>query len=467
MNRLAMLWAGAGLVLVACSAVLAVFSPSFGYAAELIDMPILAYVSGYMLAGLLLFAVLFLLRRTQAEGWAGRTNLLLWIVAAGLVMRLIQFAAEPVLEDDYQRYLWDGAVTAEGGNPYKYAPEKFLDEYAEEEPFKSLEEPGAQVLERINYPQYRTIYPPVTQAFFALAHKIYPFSLTAWRTVLLALDIGILGLIVFLLGVIGRPVIWCALYWWNPLVVKELFNSVHMEPVLMLFVLAGLALLVSQKTVAASAALAVAAGAKLWPVILMPLLLRSQLGSWPRLLLLAATFGAIAGVLFLPVVLSNLDSSSGFVAYAGRWQTNSAMFLGIEWLAGLWPFAWPATGLLARGIAGGLLFASVIAICRLPIEGAEDVLRRAFWCCVALFLLSPSQFPWYFLWVAPFLPLFPLRGLLLAVVLMPLYYVYFHLSPRDMAHIQTYGVVWLLWLPVWSLLLFDVYAKRRGRPARF
>ena len=29
----------------------------------------------------------------------------------------------PIYEDDWNRYLWDGAVTVEGYNPYEYAPE--------------------------------------------------------------------------------------------------------------------------------------------------------------------------------------------------------------------------------------------------------------------------------------------------------------------------------------------------------
>ena len=89
-----------------------------------------------------------------------------------------------------------------------------------------------------------------------------------------------------------------------------------------------------------------------------------------------------------------------------------------------------------------------------------SLLRGSFICIAALFLLSPTQFPWYFLWVAPLLPLFPVRGLLLAVVTLPLYYAYFHLEPRGAGSAQTYYVVWLVWLPVWALLAFDLFRHR-------
>ena len=109
------------------------------------------------------------------------------------------------------------------------------------------------------------------------------------------------------------------------------------------------------------------------------------------------------------------------------------------------------------------LLCTVGAICLKPIADDEDLARRAFLCLSALFLMSPVQFPWYFLWVAPLLPLFPVRGLLFAVPLLPLYYGYFHLQPRGMADVQTYGLVWLLWLPVWSVLLYDGLRLRSVR----
>lgn len=457
MARLPLSWIGIGVTLCGLSGLLALYSPAFGYDVDLIDMPIAGFIAGYMAAGVLFLAAAWLLR-SHAET---DTNwLLIWIIGAGLVMRLIQFASEPLLEDDYNRYLWDGAVTAEGGNPFLHSPETVQDDPSLSQPYARLGAQGARVLERVNYPQYRTIYPPVTQAFFALAYKIGAFSLTAWRIVLLALDLLILGLILHLLGILGRPLTAVALYWWNPLVVKEIFNSVHMEPVVLVFVLAALAALVSQKGVLATIALAFGAGAKLWPVILMPLMLRTVWPSWQKLLLLAAIFGTLVAALFIPVLLTKLDSSSGFVAYAEKWQTNSALFLILNWIAGLWPAAWPEQGVIARGIAGLSLIAVILFICRRPIQDNEDILRRASLCLGALFLLSPVQFPWYFLWAAPLLPLFPIRGLLLAVPLLPLYYGYFHLHPRDMADVQTYGLVWLIWIPVWALLAHDALRQR-------
>ena len=78
-----------------------------------------------------------------------------FIIAYILSRGILAFKA-PILEDDYYRYLWDGQVFLSGINPYQFAP---LDERLDliVSAWRSL----------INYPDIRTIYPPVAQFYFA------------------------------------------------------------------------------------------------------------------------------------------------------------------------------------------------------------------------------------------------------------------------------------------------------------
>ncbi|RMF61844.1 MAG: hypothetical protein D6748_00750, partial [Calditrichaeota bacterium] len=71
----------------------------------------------YLFAGVS-FAFLFL---TFAYSRYTSQKLLL-ILLLGLVVRVLMFFSSPILEDDYYRYLWDGAVSANGFNPYQYSP---------------------------------------------------------------------------------------------------------------------------------------------------------------------------------------------------------------------------------------------------------------------------------------------------------------------------------------------------------
>ncbi|MGE3528309.1 MAG: hypothetical protein AB7G54_02645, partial [Methyloceanibacter sp.] len=206
-------WGFGGLLTVAFGIALTVFSPRFGYAYEVAAMPVLWLVAGLVLAGLVYVLCLPPLIAGSLGCDRRETG---WIIAAmigaGLAARLVLFASEPILEDDYQRYLWDGAVTASGANPYALSPKEAR---AQEGPLGQLARESGDVVRRINHPELRTVYPPVTQAAFALAYTLKPWSLAAWRSVLLICDLTTLVLIVLLLREVGRSPLWSALYWWN------------------------------------------------------------------------------------------------------------------------------------------------------------------------------------------------------------------------------------------------------------
>lgn len=454
-------WAGFGLALIGASAWLAHMSDRFGYDVDVIDMPVPTLLAVLIGAGAIYLALAWWMKSTVPGSGATPVVLLIWILLAGILMRVVFFGSQPILEDDYNRYLWDGAVTAHGLNPYAHSPDAAALGQTGVAELDRLAAEAGPIHERINYPKLRTVYPPVAEAAFALAHWLKPWSLDAWRAVLLAGDLAILGLVALLLQATGRPLIWAALYWWNPLLVKELHNSAHMDILVVVPVLAALYLAIRHRTVLSAGAVALGIGAKLWPVILLPTLLRPWLHRPAVWMPAVAVAGLGAAALLAPVALSKLDGSSGFVAYGSRWQANDALFRALEWLClkanGLFGMAEAAGKLTARGVAFAALMGIVAYVNKRPVEGAEDMCWRVFVTVAALYLLSPTQFPWYYVWLAPLLPLFPLPALLLLTMTLPLYYAYFYLSPRDMEPVFHYGVVLIVWLPVLFLLGRDLY----------
>ena len=183
-----------------------------------------------MTAVLVAGGIIYLYMIRFAKKTHPQNGLLVWIVAIGLVMRITMLFSTPMLEDDYFRYLWDGAVTARGINPYTYAPQSVIDNDPNiPDAMKELVAESGDVVRRINHPQIRTIYPPVTQAFFATAHLLSPWNVLGWRFVLLLVDIVNLILLLSILRFFGLSSFWIAVYWWNPLLVKEIFNSGHMD----------------------------------------------------------------------------------------------------------------------------------------------------------------------------------------------------------------------------------------------
>lgn len=453
----------AGLGLLAMLLVL--FRDRFGGERELIEYPARGLALGLVLAGLLFLRLIPLIQRDAGlKGRSLRRRLAL-VVLVGLGLRVLVLWSTPALEDDYYRYLWDGGVTASGHNPYKHAPSDAGEDGVAPDAINALAKAAGVVHSRINHPDLRTIYPPVAEAFFALAYWAEPWSLLAWRLICLGGELATLGLLLALLREMKRSPLWVAVYWWNPVVIKELINSAHMEAILMPFVLAALLLSARRRPLWATAALAMAAGAKLWPVILAPLIWRQLLASPRQLVAAVSILGVACAIWTAPPLLAGFGDDSGFVAYATHWKTASAIMPNLERLLGglFRPFQadTQTVSRVARLLVGLLLATLIIWLARKPISSSQDLIERAMLSIAALYLLSPSQFPWYLIWLQPLLCVRPERGWLLATALVPLYYVSFYFYATDRAWIFRDVVVWAIWLPIWAVLINDAQ-RRRG-----
>jgi alpha-1,6-mannosyltransferase len=455
-------WALVCLATLALSAWLVALAPRFQPGTPLIEMPALEVAAGMVAAGLVWLLVLPLVPATLAFGPRAARAALFAGLAVGFVARLLQFHGVPVFEDDWYRYLWDGAVVAHGLNPYLFSPEEAgsLDDAS---PWYDLVTAAGDVFERINHPALRTIYPPVAEAAFALAYLIRPFSLDAWRLVCLGGEVVTLGLLLALLRTIGRPGLWALLYWLSPVAIKELANAVHMEAIVLPLVLAAVLAGARGRHLQASLWLGFAIGAKLWPILLAPVLLRPLLAHPRRLLVALAILGGLTALWAWPILVTTLDRQSGFVAYAEWWRNNSAHLGLVEgWVRDLLRLvASPEPdsnlpGRLARGLLA--LAAGTLALwfARAPIRDARDLAVRASLVTAAVLLLSPAQFPWYALWVLPFLAVLPSRGLILLAALIPVYYASFHWAARQSYGVYTGRVVWLIWAPVWLALAIEI-----------
>jgi alpha-1,6-mannosyltransferase len=457
-------WFCSGLLVAAFGVGLALISSRFGYAYDVAEMPVAWLAAALVSAGVTyaLFLPRLVLSSLTGDAQATRSITVL-IVGAGLAARLALFASEPILEDDYQRYLWDGAVTAHGHNPYAISPKDAVDA-GDHDALGRLARSAATLIGRINHADLRTVYPPVAQGAFALAHLLKPWSLFAWRTVLLVSDLATLALILLLLRECGRSPLWSALYWWHPVVIKELFNSAHMDAIVLPLALAALWFVAKRRYLGAVTALAFAAGAKVWPALLLPLVVRPLLPDWRKLLPALIVFAGMMALWATPILLAGFDAHSGFAAYLSSWQTNSAHFPALESgicaaldLAG-WANAAP--GVFARVAIAILLGGFALAVSVKPIRGSADLVGRASILVACLVLLTPAQYPWYSVWFAPFLAFKPWQGFLVLAATIPLYYTFFHFSAREQPEIFNEIVVWIIWVPVWVTLALEAMRRR-------
>ncbi|MEL6374153.1 MAG: hypothetical protein AAFR04_09310 [Pseudomonadota bacterium] len=465
-------WLLIGGSLFAAASFLAYHSHLFGYAYDLTQIPSLPLTIGLVTAGLIYIPLLYVIRRSIRESRHRRNAALLaFVVVMGFAMRGMLMTSEPALEDDYQRYLWDGAVLMHGLNPYAVSPEKAA-EAPRYSTLHALAKASGKINERVNHRYLKTIYPPVAQGAFALAYAIKPWSLVAWRVVCLIGEAATLALMIALLTMVGRSPLWSALYWWNPVVIKELINATHMEAILLPLVLAAMMLAVRRWHLASTVALGFAVGAKLWPLILAPLIWRPLINHPIRLLACAFILTAMTVVWALPAYLGGLDDSSGFVAYAQNWKTNSALFPAVEravtWVTTPFGLSKELAGLAARGLMAGLLGLFILWLARKPLEDGADLMQRASLVAMAMLIVSPAQYPWYATWMFVFLPFLPKLSMAAVTVFIPLYYTAFYLISEGKLEIYTEQVVWAIWLPIWALIAFDVWwaqtAWRRWQP---
>ena len=467
-SRAAMvLWVLPGAALMVCMAALAALSARFAYGTEWESRPILTVAALLMAAALPYFAACLLAWRTRpsGRGWW------LWMLGAGLAMRLVLFASTPVMEDDFYRYLWDGGLAAHGHNPYRYVPEAVIAGGAEiPDSVEGLGKEGGTALTRTNHPHLGTIYPPVAEAAFAVAHVLVPWQILGLRMVWLALDVAALVFLGMALRALNRPASLLVVYWWNPLLLKEVYNSVHMEAVLLPLLALVLLCTCRGRHLRALTALAGAVGVKFWPLLLASVLW------WPlRQTARLALGGAVLFIVLLAALLSpmlpvvDLGHDSGLVAYSERWEMNDALFMvftrGAHACGTAMGFAmnFEREQMTARLVV--LAFLGMLAVwTTLKRSDTPDGRARGMLLLTAtLFLLSPTQFPWYFLWLLPFLTAFPRPSLLSLTALLPLYYVRFYcqhvLGNAGYFH---YGIVWVEYAPVWGLIIAEgIVAWRR------
>lgn len=361
------------------------------------------------------------------------------LVMLGVVARVALLASPPLYEDDYVRYLWDGGTTAHGLNPYARSP---LSVSLETHPFlpvagsktaplstqAMLGRQSGGLLERVSYPSVTTIYPPLAQLGFAAAHLLHPWSLPAWKLVVLAAETGALLLLIGALGAAGLPRYWALGYWLCPLILKEFANGAHMDALLMP-ALAGLAwALFAGRLRIAALLIGVATGVKLWPALLI-IALVWRAPRWRDRLALTAIAGASAALLLAPMLLSLNPATSGLIAYADGWVRNSLAFPLILSASGA-IFAEADADRFAR--LGVALVVGLLAI-RWGRAAAQQpaIATIAAWrdTTLALLLLSPTGYSWYGSWVVPFFVLAPSLSSGLLIGFVGAYYARFAQAP--------------------------------------
>jgi alpha-1,6-mannosyltransferase len=247
------------------------------------------------------------------------------IIGMALLLRLALFLMRPNLTDDYFRYIWDGLLVASGHNPYLSLPSEVIVSSSQNIPGIS-----AALYGQLNSPNFYSAYPPAAQLIFGLSAKLAGANvfgnIILLRIITLLAEFGTMALMYRLSTMFNLPRTTVLLYAFNPLVIMELTGNLHLEAVMIFFLLLAIYLLVNEKGAFSAVSFALAAGTKLVPLIFLPFLIK-RLGA-RKAFIYFLILGAATVLLFLPFLgtgsLTNYFSSLGL--FFRVLQFNSAIY---------------------------------------------------------------------------------------------------------------------------------------------
>ena len=453
-------WYAAAFLIVVLSFIFLVYSSDLTYWAKPLLSKVLTFTLLEIFAG-----TVFVLSFVVGSKILNDKKIIWLIILSGFAARIILIPSQPVLEDDYNRYIWDGAVVANGINPYKYSPLEIgkdsTSSKIEIQTLHKLSREADKIFTRINYPEVRTIYPVISQIFFAVSYIISGWTLLGWRIISLLADIVTLMLLLVILKKLKLPFGLSAIYWLNPVVLTQFFNAGHMDVLIFPFILGSVWFLLNHWENVSSFFLALAAAVKVWPIVLFPIMYRNYFKQKLKIIVLLSIPIVVLSILYTPVLLTKLDNSLGFVRYAGNWYNNDAVFwlvsLSVNFVHSLFSSQIICAHCIARYIVFGLYMIFMVFIIWKPVENNPDLLERILLSVTVLFFLSPTEFPWYYTWILPFLVFRPRLSLLLYPILLPLY---------ELQNLWQ-NVVWFEHIPIIILFVYELRNKDKFNLFKF
>ena len=311
--------------------------------------------------------------RQLAKGLRPSRRALIACAALALAWRVPLLLAPVEPGADLPRYLWDARLVRAGLSPYAVVPA--------DPAFAHLRTSESWP---VNNPDVPSPYPPGAQLFFLAA--------TALSESALAIKLAFLLCDALLAFVVWRSLVaaganpgWVLAYLWSPLVSLEVARHGHIDVAGALCLAFAAFALVRGRALLGSIAFALSIAVKPLAIVLLPLL-------WRRISRRHVVAGvAVLLALYLPFWDRRRLPIGSVPEVIDRFRFNGPIFSEVASLAG--PAA--ATGF---AIAAGLLVAAW-ARRRLPLASAQAWA----WPMAAALLCAPLVYPWYLVWLAPFL----------------------------------------------------------------
>jgi alpha-1,6-mannosyltransferase len=319
----------------------------------------------------------------------------------------------PGQDDDVHRYVWDGRVQRLGYNPYTAVPS--------DPALAGLHTPETRTL---NNPDVPSLYPAGAELFFRAVTAIHE-SVFTLKVAFVLCEFAIVFVLLDVLRRNGREAHWVLAYAWNPLLAVEVAGSGHIDIVGVLLLLVSVAALGRRWRTLAALAFGLAVAVKLLPIVLLPLY-------WKRVRIRDGALAvAVFVLLYAPFFNQGGIPIGSLGTYVQSFRFNDPVFAVLERVA---------APQLVAGLAALVGFLTAIWMRNKTSAWSADAFA---WPMAASLLCAPVLYPWYLLWLLPFLrSASTLPIIIWTVSIIPTYYVW---------HLRRLGRPWLV--PGWIMLL--------------
>lgn len=369
----------------------------------------------------------------------------------GLAVRLLLFLSLPLLSDDLYRFIWDGTLLKNGIHPFEELPGAYLE--------KDIEGINQTLYNKLNSPDYFTIYPPLNQFVFWLSAFIgqddWLVSANVIRLILNAADVGSFFMLRRLLILYGKSENLAYWYWLNPLVIVEFIGNLHFEGLVIFFLLTGIYFFEKNKKWFSAAGLGFAIGTKLLPLIYLPYLFLKGIRDKKWSIAILAGFIGIITLLplfnrvFIEAMTESLD------LYFRTFEFNASIYF-IAREIGFWIYGYNNIALIGP-LLSIFSFFSIVSVSIISVWKRWSVPKTFLFILTVYLLFATTVHPWY---IIPLVAFGILSGFWFPVVWSFLIFLTYVGYTKNGFELPMYIIV-IEYMSVLFAVLIDVYVEKR------
>lgn len=316
------------------------------------------------------------------------------IILFGIIFRLTLLPTVPTTSPDVYRYIWEGKEIYHGFNPYKYPPNSPT--------LASIN--NHNLLDKVTFKDLTSIYPPFAQVLFTFGYFISGENAIGIKFIYLICEFFTMLFILKLLSAEKKNLNLVILYAWLPLPIMEFFVNAHIDPLGITFLVMFLYYIEKEKYFLSSVSLALSFLAKLYPAVLIPLLLKKI--KFKKTFYFTLIFSAVVIIFYIPFVWGNVYVFSMLSNYIENWEFNGSIYHLMKLIL--------VYGNHAHIVCNILLIATIIIIS----ISYKNFINAVGGILLSVIIFTATVYPWYLGWIAalnPFLEFYSVLSLFFTI----------------------------------------------------